>query len=138
MLPSFFLEEIFNWSDAYFWVFFAGRLMLFYLLTSISDIKDLDNDAPEMRTLPQLFGIAKCKKIYYLFLAGVATSEIICWANNLLTTATFLGFCIGNVVLIFLIIYANKKRSEYYYTIGTDGILLIQFIATQVFAVLLK
>jgi hypothetical protein len=93
-------------------------------LTIPFDIRDLEEDGPEQRTLPQMIGVRKSRWIALLSLtlSAVFGSVLLTVAGEYVLPLVFhLGVCAVSSFLIF-----RSSRSDLFYTLGIDGMLLLQ------------
>jgi len=112
----------------------AATIVLFTLqqscfvvaLTIPFDIRDLPADWPEQRTLPQVFGVKKAKSIAILFLLFSAFTSLLLF----LLQAIDLHFILAHLGVLLisggLISGVKTKKDELYYSIGIDGMLILQ------------
>jgi len=95
----------------------AERGLVIMALTLPFDIRDREWDPPEMRTVPQQWGVlgAKCLAVVMLAAAGAATLAIEG------TTATA---CIGIAIMVPMVAAAGARRMPWYYAL-LDATLLL-------------
>lgn len=113
---------------------FAATIVLFTLqqscfvvaLTIPFDIRDLPADWPEQRTLPQVFGVRKAKNIAIFFLLFSAFTSVLLF----LLQEIDLHFILAHLGVLLisggLISGVKAKKDELYYSIGIDGMLILQ------------
>lgn len=115
-LPALALEH----SLAQSWPLLLQRLLLVLALALVFDIRDCSRDAAAgLRTFPAVLGLTRTR---FLGLGALALSVGlgICQGENLLSLlvpACCAGLAIGN---------ASETRSDYYYALLTDGVLLVR------------
>jgi len=106
---------------------FALQQALFITaLTLPFDIRDMEVDGAEQRTVPQIFGKQKTVVLSLVLLPLSALAAF--W----LLYGDFIGlptFAAHSVVLFFsgiLVSRAHRPRSEIYYSLGLDGMIILQ------------
>lgn len=103
----------------------------FYLIgiTIPFDIRDIKYDSQDLKTIPQLIGIAKAKatSVVLLFLA----SGIIAYLISLNQIKTELGILSISLFIlsIFLTLQCNEARKRHYYTGYLDGTMVLFFLS---------
>lgn len=100
------------------WVLFLLNFIYIFALVIPFDIRDLDFDEPEKKTIPQLIGMraAKYTAITLLIICGLLSFV-------LLKEAVFLiPVYIVSIVVLFQV---NDKRKEFFYACGVDGLILL-------------
>jgi hypothetical protein len=132
--PQVFQTGRFFPENPFVWIFFAGRFLLFYILTGLSDIRDMDNDRPGLYTLPQIMGAEGARLVFYIMLFLVAFSGFLCWHGGYLPGHLLAAFWCGHLVLAYFIYGSGKKQSPYFYTVGVDGVLILQWLFAAAFS----
>lgn len=105
-------------------------LQRFFFITALAlqfDIRDMETDRQvPLHTIPVLYGIRKTQwfamvliVLYLLFVYLAHTSYSIPW---------FYGMGASAIALIPLLIYSNPRRSDLYYTLLVDGMMIIQLL----------
>ncbi|MEN1784724.1 MAG: hypothetical protein AAGF77_06235 [Bacteroidota bacterium] len=92
------------------------------------EIRDLKYDAPELRTLPQRFGIAKTKRVGYLLVLGYLvlgslgpyTYWLHLFADGLMAVLMFVG-----------LYYTKEVQTRYYASFWIEGIPILVFAVQQ-------
>ena len=100
------------------WILFILNFIYIFALVIPFDIRDLDFDEPEKKTIPQLIGMraAKYTAIALLIICGLLSFV-------LLKEAVFLiPVYIVSIVVLFRV---NDKRKEFFYACGIDGLILL-------------
>jgi hypothetical protein len=100
------------------WILFILNFIYIFALVIPFDIRDLDFDEPEKKTIPQLIGMraAKYTAIALLIICGLLSFV-------LLKEAVFLiPVYIVSIVVLFQV---NDKRKEFFYACGIDGLILL-------------
>lgn len=102
-----------------------ARFFFFLSLAIAFNIRDIEVDrSAGIKTLPVIFGIQKTKTVCVLFLT----------VSSLLTIFTSyeveikFGLLISAAVASVLILFASAKRSEYFYSLWMDGMILLHAI----------
>lgn len=107
------------------WVTFIQRILFVIVITIPFDIRDMEYDAKELKTLPQQIGIRKTKitgillLISFLILEYLKTEEPEKTITNLLIIAIISGA---------LLIKATKKQTKYYSAFFVEAIPIIWYI----------
>lgn len=111
------------------WWMIAERIFFIFAITIPFDIRDLQIDQhTEVKTIPSLIGIRNSK---FLALFALSLVLICCWMNVHLGTYNlnnWWAFLISVISTALLIIYADYKRHDYYYTALLDGTIIFQFL----------
>ncbi|NBW27730.1 MAG: hypothetical protein EBR38_04075 [Flavobacteriaceae bacterium] len=87
------------------------RLLLIFSLILIFEIKDLKNDDPHLKTVPQQIGIAKTKNLGFVLLIIFVGLSAINFNYEYLELK--LNFAIAIVIGLFLF-FTNENRSKYF------------------------
>jgi hypothetical protein len=121
-------EENAGWSFAQQFVFFLSLAITF-------DIRDLPYDKPSLRTLPQLIGMRASKFFAVIFQLPWVFFFLVSAVISLSPTeeVTPMGFLVipmmlpalGHVIAAVLVARAGPGRSEAYYSVGLDGMLIL-------------
>lgn len=112
----------------------AGEILLYALmqgalvaaLTIPFDLRDMDVDLPEQRTIPQLFGVKGSKIIA---LAMLLISLFLCVAmsfQDFLSFSIFFDHLVVSVISAVLILTATPARPDLFFSLLIDGMLLLQ------------
>lgn len=100
------------------WTLFILNFIYIFALVIPFDIRDLDFDEPEKKTIPQIIGMkaAKYTAIILLFICGLLSFA-------LLKEAVFLvPVYMVSMIVLFQI---NDKKKELFYACGIDGLILL-------------
>lgn len=115
-LPVLLLED-FEWNTLLL------SVVNFFFILAITipfDIRDVDLDEADKRTIPQLVGIPIAKMIASLF----ALISFVLW---IYLYPTFWPPAVGSALFTLGLIMASKKdRPDQYYSFFVDGLLLLQ------------
>ena len=108
-------------------LFIIGKRVLFVSAICIPfDIKDMEFDRHTMRypTIPLLVGE---KYTHYITLFVLLLFQVLVFIHNGLSPVG-LALTASNAYTIAMILYPNPRHSEYYYTLGIDSTILVQFL----------
>lgn len=106
------------------WFLFVQRFLFILPLAIIFDIRDLERDkATATLTLPLLVGVPKTKIIAFLILAIYLLIVIIVQQGNSRVALVMGGIIYGGIIW-----RADENRSEYFYAIAGDGILILPLL----------
>lgn len=111
--------------DASIWVETLQRFLLVLILLVPFEIRDLQYDEPELRTLPQRFGVLRTK------LMGMVLCVVFVGLTYLKSTVptTELYFKGGLFVLLLLTLWAtNRKQSKYFCSFWVESIPVVWWL----------
>ena len=115
LIPAYINQELSAYGT---WAIFTLNFIYIFALVIPFDIRDLQFDEPEKKTIPQLIGWKASKY------TGIALL-IICG----LLSCTFFKEAIYSIPIyflsIFLMLQVNDKRKELFYAFGIDGLILL-------------
>lgn len=101
------------------WLLFISNFMLIIALTIPFDIRDLQLDEPEKKTIPQLLGERKA-----IFIAMALLT--LYWLLMCLIMHQFLFVSLIGVTLTIVIVNGAKKSADdFYFSFVVDGLLLV-------------
>jgi hypothetical protein len=111
------------------------RLLLIFSLILIFEIKDLKNDDPHLKTVPQQIGVAKTKNLgFVLLILFVSLSSIYYNINyNINGNGNFnyqyleLNFVIA-IVIGFFLFFSNENRSKYFTDFWVESIPILWWL----------
>ena len=111
------------------------RLLLIFSLILIFEIKDLKNDDPHLKTVPQQIGVAKTKNLgFVLLILFVSLSSIYYNINyNINGNGNFnyqyleLNFVIA-IVIGFFLFFSNENRSKYFTDFWVESISILWWL----------
>lgn len=98
---------------------FIQRFFILLAITIPFDIRDVEEDSKELRTLPQILGITNSKVLGILFLFGFVLLEI--FKENF----TYVGLLIVLIVSIisgFFLWFSSPERSRYYTSFWVESV----------------
>lgn len=105
----------------------AQRFCLVTALAIVFDIRDYSRDrAVDLRTFPVLLGVAGAKAVSLALLAAAA-------ALGLAREASPLAVLLPAGLAATVVLAADERRSDYFFALLTDGVLLAQALAYFVF-----
>lgn len=103
------------------------RAFFIFSLAMIFDIRDMGLDITQQAiTLPVYFGAKKAKWISHI---AMIIAMLMASLNYYLETYSFSVWCVLTVTMIFgmlTLVYAKVNLPDYYYSIWTDGIMVLQ------------
>lgn len=101
------------------WLLFFANFMLIIALTIPFDIRDIQLDEPEKKTIPQLLGE---RKAIYLAVALL----VMYWPILCLIASQFLFLSFVGVSLTIVLINGSKKSAnDFYFSFAIDGLLIL-------------
>lgn len=133
ILPWLLFDQSSNFPASNLIMLWMSRLLFFYVITGLSDIRDINGDAGQIRTLPQLIGVNKSVGIYASLTAAMTMLQLFAFLDNYLSWPKMLAFGLSNVALFLLCLGAKKNQPENYYSFGVDGVLILQLVLFGVF-----
>jgi hypothetical protein len=99
------------------------RLLLIFSLILIFEIKDLKNDDPHLKTVPQQIGVKNTKKLGYTLL--------IIFSGLSLFSNPFLELLLNFIVAIFIgffLLFCNENRTKYYTDFWVESIPIVWWL----------
>ncbi|MDT3404466.1 hypothetical protein [Mucilaginibacter terrae] len=113
-------------------IILAKRFLFIAALTVPFDIRDLFQDQiAGLKTIPVAFGEKTAYIICQFLLAGHIILLLL--LRNYRLTSDFFALSLVAILTGWLIFKSNWKRNEYYYFFYLDGVLILQYVALQVF-----
>jgi len=101
------------------------NFLFIFPLCLIFNVRDIEADRKaNVRTLPVIYGVKVTQLVCLIFL--VLFSVLVAISLSLHQART--GLLISGVAAIGLIVFASEKRSDYYYSLWVDGLILLQAI----------
>ena len=97
---------------------FFQRMLFVLALILPFEIRDMQLDLQDVRTLPQKIGIQQTKKLGLVLLLFVLTFEFLITDNKTLRNVS-LGVCFG---LLFFIMRSKEKQSTYYSSFWVEAV----------------
>lgn len=108
---------------------FLERCLFVLAITLPFDIRDLEIDDPEERSLPQVFGVRVSKGIAILALALVAVLVLLRYAYGSLSPPLLGGYILTFLVAGGLIAGSHPQRPSLYYEGLLDGTMPLLYLA---------
>lgn len=106
------------------WVLFLQRFLLVMILMLPFDIRDLERDKKDLKTLPQLLGVSKARKL------GVTLTVMVFLLSFLkdgLTAAEILSRLAISILLIGIFLSKNDMRRNYFASFWVEAIPICWF-----------
>jgi len=134
----------FRLEKGYLWLLAAERFFFILPLCIVFNIRDIDYDRKRgVRTLPVLIGVG-ATKIISASLVFIFSALLIyrCYFYGLVvkfgeSMQPFVpALLVSGLITLLALLFADKKRSEYYYILVVDGMILLQAVLvflTEVF-----
>jgi len=108
------------------WITFIQRILIVIIITLPFDIRDIEYDAKELKTLPQQIGIKKTKIIGILLLISFLILELF------KSEKTIINLLIIAIISGTLLIKATKKQTKYYSAFFVEAIPILWYILVMV------
>ena len=107
------------------WLIFTQRFLFLFAVTIPFDIRDVDFDNPDIKTIPQTLGIQKSKIIGVIALFLFFIIEFL---RDLKTERTLLITMFITVVSMLFLIFSNKKQSQFYTSFWIESLPIVWFL----------
>ncbi|MCK4561903.1 MAG: hypothetical protein KAT78_03285 [Flavobacteriaceae bacterium] len=107
------------------WLIFIQRVLFLFAITIPFDIRDLDFDNPEIKTLPQTLGVKKSKIIGVVALFLFFMIELV---RGLKTESTLLTTILIAVISMLFLIFSNKKQNQFYSSFWVESLPIVWFL----------
>jgi hypothetical protein len=107
------------------WISFVQRFLILIALTIPFDIRDVDHDNPEIRTLPQTIGIKNSKFVGSAALLLFLMFEMLRIPNE---ENTIIVTLIIAVLSFLFLIFAGKNQSKYYCSFWVESIPILWYL----------
>ncbi len=127
IFPVYLLLGNFIWKVPGLYVFWLARFLVFYIITGLSDIRDIHVDPPNLKTIPHRLGVQKAIWFYLLLLLIVMLLNGCCYWKGLIDTDKLTAYLLSNVLLGILILKSKHHQPSWFYAILVDGVLIVQF-----------
>jgi len=101
------------------------RLLLIFSLILIFEIKDLKNDDPHLKTVPQQVGVKNTKTLGFVLLFVFSGLEF--FNSNFQFLESLLNFFIAIVIGVFLF-FTTENRSKYYTDFWVESIPIVWWL----------
>lgn len=116
-------------SDVNVWLVFAQRMLFVLALILPFEIRDMQLDLEDVRTLPQKIGVQQTKKLGLVLLLFVLTFEFLITEDRLLRNLS-LTICF---LLLFFIMRSKENQSKFYSSFWVESIPILWLILILVF-----
>lgn len=127
LLPC--LDVQLQWG-AKLWFLFFERFFLVLLLFIPFEIRDLSYDSPELKTIPQRFGIIATKLLGY---AGIGVLVVLKLLGKGATANTLFEMMLTVAVLAYAIYMAQIKQSRYFASFWVEAIPVFLLVVAYAF-----
>ncbi|HVA98540.1 MAG TPA: UbiA family prenyltransferase [Bacteroidia bacterium] len=109
---------------------FFRRMLFIFAITIPFDIRDVDYDTQNnIKTLPILFGISTAKKMSYFALIVFTGLAILQYFIFPKTSLFYLAaLCISVIPTSISIFKTEKNRSDFFFSFGLEGMMILQCI----------
>ena len=111
-----------------FTLIFIRRFIFIFILCLVFDIRDMQIDgSSKIKTLPIILGVKVSLLICYLMLLlfVIITSVDYYFFND---SVQFYCMILSALITWIFILFYNKKRNDFYYLAGIDGMMLLQSV----------
>lgn len=110
-------------------LFFCQRMLFVLALIIPFEIRDMQLDLQDVRTLPQKIGIEQTKKLGLVLLLFALTFEFLITQSNVLRNV-FLAVCF---VLLFFIMRSKQDQSKYYSAFWVESLPIFWWLILFIF-----
>lgn len=107
------------------WWLFMQRLIFIILITLPFDIRDVDFDSSQLKTIPQRFGVLNTKIIGVLLVVGIIVMEYFLLENKNILFYSVLIICF--LSLLFLV-FSKRKQTKYYSAFWVESLPIIWYL----------
>lgn len=133
VLPLIVVHQTGHLESAQFCGFIFTRFLLFYIITGVTDIRDVATDPAHIKTIPQRFGIVAAANFYMCLLLVIVVFNTVSWFTMLIPDHKYYGFLASNLALGVLIHKSKNRQPSWFYSILVDGVLIFQWLCCQFF-----
>jgi hypothetical protein len=107
----------------------ALQRLFFVMAVAIAfDIRDVESDTPEMKTIPQLYGVQRSRLIAFSLLALYDTSLLIqFFTGSFLSLPVLVALIVPSEMAALLIYLIAQPRSSLFYSLWMDAALVVWF-----------
>ena len=109
---------------------FLQRFSLLFAIIIPFDIRDINSDAINLKTIPQVFGVKKSKLIGFSLLIVALFLEVLKQPTNI---NEFFIFITVLIITALFLVFSTKKRSRYYASFWVESIPIIWLILIVLF-----
>lgn len=107
------------------WILFLQRFLFILAITIPFDLRDLNYDKIELKTLPQIIGKEKSKFVGIVAIVIFFNLELL--SNNSTNQSVFTAGTISIITIISLY-FSREKQSKYYSSFWVEGIPILWFL----------
>ena len=107
---------------------FSSRVLFRISLTIPFDIRDIEKDKKNLRTIPQLFGVNKSKIIAIIALIISCTLLLFQPLINSFSSQFLFSSILIFLITSFFIYYSDSKKPCFYFSFWGEGISIVLFI----------
>ena len=107
------------------WILFLQRFLLVLAITIPFDLRDLNYDKIELKTLPQIIGVKKSKIIGIL--AIILFFMLSLFYLNLPNKNILIDLIISTTAIV-LLFFSNENQSKYYSSFWVEGVPILWFL----------
>jgi hypothetical protein len=122
---------------SYFYLKCVQRFLLVFVLILIFEIIDLQNDDPNLKTVPQQIGVEKTKILGLLLLLVFCVFEFFNGESNNNVNFQFYQLLLNlvfEIIIGLFLAFANPFRSKYYTSFWVESVPIIWWILVLVFS----
>lgn len=132
VVVTFFLPVINSESiiDLEIVVIMIQRFILVFTLILLFELKDLKNDEPHLRTIPQQIGVKNTKRLGYILLFWFIGIRFLNGNLNVQYLELYLNIVIAIVIGLFLF-FITEKKSKYYTDFWVESIPIVWWLLYQ-------
>jgi hypothetical protein len=109
-------------------LFFVQQFIFVLVLTIPFDIRDMNFDAKELKTIPFIFGLDTTKRIAFFLLLTINIVSVVFFNFN-----EVIVLCFISLVLTILIWNSESRQSKYYASFWVEGIPILWFATLYLF-----
>lgn len=105
------------------WLFFIQQFLFVFVLTLPFDLRDLNFDKKDLKTVPQLIGVKRSKITGCVLIVVYCVVSSFCFGKVLLLSVLVVG-----CVQVILLLKATARQSEYYASFWVEGLPILWLI----------
>lgn len=119
---------------------FLARFSFVIAITIPFDIRDLKHDHLSMKTIPQIYGEQKAKKIALLSLAVFESVSIIHYLTGGFSLPILIALLMSSIFTAILVFKTSQEKNTFFFSFWVDGasvlMLLLLFVIPLAFGIL--
>lgn len=132
-LPLLYGEIEINMYAPNFILLVISRALFLFAITLPFDIRDLEFDVQtNLKTFPVAIGVGNTKLISVAMIIGFLVSEYLRYIMFDGSLSVFFAMIVSGVTTLALIAFARPNGSEYFYSLGLEGTMIVQLILVTV------